>query len=275
MWKQLSTPNLDPVVYQGGVALNDWYGWCLATVETAFGTARLYPTAWAGWLAAQRKHEDRSWPIGVYFPIWFSGASGMGHVAICFVNTSGQMNIWTSPYLHVPYFYSSYQSVDALAKGYGLTYVGWSEDLAGSTLIEFVPDAPVHPYTVEGITPKQVVAPNGAALWKLDASSWAEFNGESNLPANTLVSVAAIAHHNLGGQYYMPDPNVALGYNVVDMIDYVVTPPVVIPPEVKPPIVDPPVVTPPIITPPSQTLWDVILALLSKVKDWLSGWKKG
>ena len=58
----------------------------------------------------------------------------------------------------------------------------------------------------------------------------------------------------------------------------VVTPPIeppVVTPPVVPPVVDPPVVTPPIITPPSQSLWDVIIALFTKIKDWLTGWRKG
>lgn len=54
----------------------------------------------------------------------------------------------------------------------------------------------------------------------------------------------------------------------------VVTPPVVEPPIIVPPIVEPPV-TPPVVTPPSQSLWEVILSLFIKIKDWLSGWKKG
>lgn len=291
MWKQLKTPNLDPVVYNGGVALNDWYGWCLATVETAFGTARSYPTAWAAWQATTKKHEDRNWPIGVYFPLWFSGWGGAGHVAFAFINNSGQMNIWTSPYTHIPYFYTGYHDVDVLAKGYLVTYVGWSEDLAGSSLIEFVPDVAPHPYTVQSINPKKVVAIKPATKWNLDDTTWAQFgtNTKGTIEKGTVITVNAIAHHTLGGQYYMEDPAKAEGYNVVDMADYVeppvvtppiVTPPVVTPPEVKPPVVDPPVVTPPIVkppttTPPSQSLWEVILSLLTKVKDWLSGWKKG
>lgn len=248
MWKQLSTPNLDPVVYNGGKALNDWYGWCLATVETAFGTDRLYPTAWAGWQNTSKRHQDRDFPIGVYFPVWFSGYSNMGHVAIAYVNESGQMNIWTSPYTHVPYFYTGYHDVDTLANGYHVTYAGWSEDLAGSTLIEFVPDPPVPTYTVEMITPKQVVAPNGASKWNLTAKTWSEFSADGALSANTPVTVVALAHHVLGGQYYMENADTLDGYNIVDMQDY--TPPVVTPPE--PPVVTPPVVEPPTVTPPVE-----------------------
>ena len=137
-WQQTVTPNLDPYVYNGKTLLTDWYGWCLATVETAFSAPRLYANAWAAWQANGTKHQDRNFPVGVYFPIWFSGYSGLGHVAFAYVNTAGQMNIWTSPYTHVPYFYTGYHSVDALAAAYHVTYVGWSEDISGKRVISNV-----------------------------------------------------------------------------------------------------------------------------------------
>lgn len=156
-YSQNVTPSLDPYVYQDGQLLLDWYGWCLATVETAFGTPRLYPSAWEGWLNTEQRHEDREFPVGVYFPIWFSGYSGYGHVAICFVDGDGSMNIWTSPYQHVPYFYTGYHSVDQLAAGYGVSYVGWSEDLASVRLIQPVPvEVPPQPAPPE---PVQVPEP--------------------------------------------------------------------------------------------------------------------
>lgn len=142
-YQQLRQPNLDPVVYENGKALLDWYGWCLATVETAFGTARAFATAWAAWNANPDKHQDRNWPHNVYFPIFFSGYGGAGHVAIAYVSDNGAMRIWTSPFEHVPYFYTGYTNVDTLARGYGVTYVGWSTSLSGTQLIAPVPPPPV------------------------------------------------------------------------------------------------------------------------------------
>lgn len=143
-YKQIVAPNLDPVVYENGKPLLDWCGWCLATVECAFGTARTGRTAWDEWTNyVHKKHADRNWPRGVYFPIWFSGYGGEGHVAIAYVNSAGAMNIWTSPYEHIPYFNTQYHDVDTLARGYGVTYVGWSEDIGGSTLIEPIPSVPM------------------------------------------------------------------------------------------------------------------------------------
>jgi hypothetical protein len=144
------------------------------------------------------------------------------------------MNIWTSPYTHIPYFYTGYHSIDALAKGYGVTYLGWSEDLSGVRIVEYVtPPAPAHPYTVQTITSKEVAAPNGATKWDLNDTTWAQFNdnSEGKLAPNTPITVVAIAHHNLGGQYYMEDANAPSGYNVIDVEDY--TPPAP-PPEPTP-----------------------------------------
>jgi hypothetical protein len=136
MYKQLVNPNLNPVVIQDGKPLLDWYGWCLATVECAFNTARTGRTAWDEWINFVKiKHQDRNFPVGVYFPIWFSGYGGAGHVAIAFLNATGHMSIWTSPWHHKPYF-DTYGSINALASGYGVTFVGWSEDLAGVQLVK-------------------------------------------------------------------------------------------------------------------------------------------
>lgn len=145
---QVITPNTDDntlVVNSGGVLLRDWYGMCLAVVRSAFGLPPHGATAWDCYQNYnQRNHPDRNWPVGVYFPIWFSGYGGSGHVAIAYINPlTGGMSIDTSPYTHKPYF-DHYTNVDALAKGYGVVYAGWSEDIAGAVVIQDIPaPAPV------------------------------------------------------------------------------------------------------------------------------------
>lgn len=225
-WKQDKQPNLDPVVYNAGKALTDWYGWCLATVRAAFNAPYAGPNAEYAWQNTTKyKHTDRNFPVGVYFPIWFTGYGGLGHVAFAFVNSSGEMNIWTSPYTHTPYFYTGYHDVDKLASGYGITFAGWSEDIAGMRVIEQVSDSVPTvqpPYTVENITPKLVASNQARSEWDLNDTTWAAFgkNPVTVLAPNTPIEVKAIAHHVLGGQYYMPDPSKAAGYNVVDLPDY-------------------------------------------------------
>lgn len=145
MWKQLVTPNLFPVVTSNGVVLPSISGWCLAYTQVAFGTPRLYASAWLAWQATKKKHTNRDFPRNVYFPIWFShyGSYGSpprydnwGHVAIALVRDNGTMTIWSSPAGNKtsPDIYSS---VDQVANVYRSTYVGWSEDLSNTDLITY------------------------------------------------------------------------------------------------------------------------------------------
>lgn len=271
MWKQDVTPDLDPYTYNDGVLLNDWYGWCLATVRAAFGSPYSGPSAWAGWTSyTQIKHQDRNWPIGVYFPIWFSGYSGLGHVAIAHVNSSGSMNIWTSPYKHVPYFYTGYTNVDTLAKAYLLdAYVGWSEDIAGQRIIEYVADTPAPVPTkyqvVETYSPAQSVQLNKQPtnLWGMnyDFDYLKDHPVEVHNQGEVWDIVDKVSH--VDGYYYYRRAGQVDGFNVLDCDDY--TPPVQVPspppdnpkPPVEPnptpePIPPPPEPTP-IPTPPDNT----------------------
>lgn len=133
-YKQTKQPNLDPYINQGGVVLNDWLGWCLAYVQTAFGSGWAGPNAWDSWVNRTKvKHADRNLPSGVYVPIWFSGYGGLGHTGIY---KDGK--VWSSPYRHKPYA-DVLNSIAEVERIYGVTYVGWSEDIAGTRVIEYVP----------------------------------------------------------------------------------------------------------------------------------------
>ena len=147
--RQVKTPNLDPVIYQNGVGLNDWSGWCLAYVQTAFGTGWAGSTAWDCWInRLTKKHADRNLPAGVYIPIFFSGYYGMGHTAIY---KDGK--VWSSPLTHKPYA-DVFNSIGEVERSFGVVYVGWSEDLGGSDIVESSADV---------IQPNQrQVGPNGA-----------------------------------------------------------------------------------------------------------------
>lgn len=147
--RQVKTPNLDPVIYQNGVGLNDWSGWCLAYVQTAFGTGWAGSTAWDCWSnRLTKKHADRNLPAGVYIPIFFSGYYGMGHTAIY---KDGK--VWSSPLTHKPYA-DVFNSIGEVERSFGVVYVGWSEDLGGTLLVES---------SAGVLTPNQrVVGPNGA-----------------------------------------------------------------------------------------------------------------
>ena len=136
MWRNTKTPNLDPVVYMGGKILYNWLGWCLAVAQTMFGSQRTSPSAWSEWVnVVKHKHTNRSIPSGVYVPIWFDGywnGSRVGHVAIY---KDGK--IWSSPVSNKPYA-DVWNSIEAVERAYGMKYVGWSEDIGNTRVLEFV-----------------------------------------------------------------------------------------------------------------------------------------
>ena len=86
------------------------------------------------------------------------------------------------------------------------------------------PPAPVEQpaFTVEGVGTKTMQFKKNTHLWDLNQRSWP---GLVNNPANDVQNGATfqtsrIAHHVLGGNYYMPDGDDGHGYNVVDCQDY-------------------------------------------------------
>ena len=145
MWKNTKTPNLDPVIYQGGRVLMNWLGYCLAYVQTAFGAGWAGATAWDGWSSVQGKHADRSFPVGVYVPIWFShtGTYGgvrknWGHVAILKVEANGSAKIWSSPLSNKPYA-DVFTSISQVESAFGASFVGWSEFVGPTRVLEYKP----------------------------------------------------------------------------------------------------------------------------------------
>lgn len=136
MWKQVKTPQLDPVIYQGGKVLYNWLGWCLAYVQTAFGAGWSGSSAWDGWAnRTQGRHTDRNIPAGVYVPLWFDGywnGERVGHVVIWKDGT-----IWSSPYTNKPYA-DKLSSIAEVERIYGMKYVGWSEFVGPTRVLEFV-----------------------------------------------------------------------------------------------------------------------------------------
>lgn len=146
MYKQTVEPELDPYIYQNGAVLSDWLGWCLAYVNTAFNAGWAGSTAREGWDNSAGKHEDMNIPSGVYVPIWFNhygdygyGYKNYGHVAIWKDGT-----IWTSPYTHKPYA-DVFTDINALCSMYNCTYIGWTEYVGPTRVIEPTQDVPPPP----------------------------------------------------------------------------------------------------------------------------------
>lgn len=141
MATQLRVPNLDPYIYQpdgrgGRYMVTNWVGWCLAYVQTAFNSGWAGNDAQSTWNnRLSFKHPDWNLPSGVFVPIWFTGYGGLGHVAIY---KDGE--VWSTP-IRASSTFVKYASIEALLQAYrnigiGLTYVGWSEDIGGTKLIE-------------------------------------------------------------------------------------------------------------------------------------------
>jgi len=106
-------------------------GWCLQYVRQAFNLPAAYPTATAAWEASASKHRDHNFPAGVWLPVWFSLANEpAGHVALMAPDGSvySTSDLGTAPHHHLDLsdlmnYYARYDMT--------LTYLGWTEDVAG------------------------------------------------------------------------------------------------------------------------------------------------
>lgn len=133
-WNQLKTTSLE---------VQDQAGWCLRFAQYVFfgqdvAPDILYPTAWIGWENAQYKHADYNLPQNVVVPIWFDFAADLGegyqqygHAAVYY---NGQ--VYTAPWSG--YGAEWWGSIDEFAAARGLIYAGWSEDIAGERVLEYV-----------------------------------------------------------------------------------------------------------------------------------------
>lgn len=135
MYRQVKTPNLDPVIYQGGKILYNWLGWCLAYVQTAFGAGWAGSHAWDGWNRSQGKHYDRNMPRGVYVPIWFDGWWNGGRYGHAAIYKDGI--IYSSPYSNKATF-DKLGSIEEVERIYGMKFVGWSEFVGPTRVLEYI-----------------------------------------------------------------------------------------------------------------------------------------
>lgn len=106
-------------------------GECLMRVHDCYGIGALYPNAAAGWAGTKRKHRTSD-PHGIPrgYPVWWTGGShGFGHVAI----SAGRGMCWSTDLRRPGYF--DFVPIDEIRAKWGLTLVGWSEDLNGQTVV--------------------------------------------------------------------------------------------------------------------------------------------
>lgn len=249
-YKQLITPILNTA---GNI------GYCLAFVESAYATPHLYPYAFTAWQSAVNKHGDQNFPEGMYVPIYFNymvGNINEGHIAIRQPNGTILSSPWQSGTTQ-----AILPSIAELIRIYSdngknpLTYLGWSEDLAGVQLVESVSDASVQlcAYTPQSPVKQMLTSAQPTNWWNLnnDTSDINNFQPAAQLNQNTIFTIGgyAVNYHFPQYTYAMTPEDYARaisgdfstnnGVNIADLheIPPVITPPapvVVVPPPTLP-----------------------------------------
>lgn len=110
-------------------------GWCLEYVRKTFGQPARFDTATDAWDASPSKHRDTEFPAA-WVPVWFALAGvPAGHVAL--MSPDGSVYSTTDPYALTPVHHPSLGDLmDRYARaGLPLTYLGWTEDIAGTPVI--------------------------------------------------------------------------------------------------------------------------------------------
>jgi hypothetical protein len=131
-WTQLVTP--DSTV-KGAV------GWCLSFQEDVYHTPHLYATApnntaQYAWSQCQYRHIDQDFPDDVAVLVWWRYQNA-GHVMTRYPDGTYYGSPWQLGTTQATV--SSKSEVERLysASGkYPLTYLGWSEDLAGTRIVK-------------------------------------------------------------------------------------------------------------------------------------------
>lgn len=110
-------------------------GWCLQYVRQAYGLPARYNSATEAWENSTSKHKDRSFPPGMWTPVWYGiDIEPLGHVVL---RAPDGRVYSTSDYSGHPVIHNSLADLEAYYAYYGmvLQYRGWTEDVAGYTVI--------------------------------------------------------------------------------------------------------------------------------------------
>jgi len=126
-YTQLITPNPDIPCRPG---------WCLEYVRKTFGLPIRYGSATEAWDNSPTQHQNYDVPDGVWVPLWFSiDTVPEGHVVLRAPDGSvySSSDNTTTPHHHpnMADLIDYYQRLGNLT----LTYLGWTEDMAGTPVI--------------------------------------------------------------------------------------------------------------------------------------------
>jgi len=127
-------------------------GWCLVYARSMFRVGAKYPSAQTAYVATKHKHPASEKLPTVPVPVWFSWGV-FGHVAVWVPNKG----VYSSPISGTGRLIAkSPQDLVAIYKRYrfGLTYKGWSEDINGVRVAQYIAPPkpvvkPVTTYTVK------------------------------------------------------------------------------------------------------------------------------
>lgn len=134
-------------------------GWCLQYVREAFGLPARYGSATEAWQKSPSKHEDWNFP-GRWVPVWFAiDTEPNGHVALLAPDAS----VYSSSDLtSTPHHHPNIADLIAYYARWGnmrLTFLGWSEDVAGYPVITPAAQPKPQPQkdALDMATPDQVI----------------------------------------------------------------------------------------------------------------------
>jgi len=112
-------------------------GWCLEYVRKAFGQPARYASATEAWEASTAQHPGRDFPAA-WVPVWY-GVAGVpeGHVVLRAPDGSAYST--TDPYALTPVHHPGLEDLERryAAAGLPLTCRGWTEDIAGTPVVQY------------------------------------------------------------------------------------------------------------------------------------------
>lgn len=158
-WQQRKSPNLQQT---------DTPGWCLRFTQSAFGGPHRYAYAWQQWTHS-KQHMDAlpNVCVPVYFS-WTGTIDGVrqnwGDVAI-YVPGKG---VFGTPFSGGKgHRWDKDVQARARAIGGGAQYVGWSEDLAGQAVAQYVAPKPAPAVRPKTTPPKTITLPRANPTWRV------------------------------------------------------------------------------------------------------------
>lgn len=185
-WNQTTTVNTGVQAHAG---------WCLTLAKDCLSAPAGVPTAWASWEMAQWKHYDRDFPA-VAVPCYFSHMGdydGSGQI-----KNWGHVVVWIpgSGFLSSPgsgYGQQWFGSIEQIEQYFRCTFVGWTEDINGMRVAEWVEDGSKNPAPAPAPTPRTYTVVPGDTLWGIavlyygDGTRYPEIAAANNIANPNLI----------------------------------------------------------------------------------------